>query len=94
MGKAANRVRDTLRLVVDDAEASVSDVADAHEAWEIATTLAETLREESVRATRLRAVAALRIKDQDSLSLRGLADAIGVSPQRASVIVTGRRRAT
>jgi hypothetical protein len=91
MNRSAESALTTLQLAVDEAEAAVTEAADAHEAWTIATTIGDAFREATSRVARLRAVAALRIKDQDSLSLRGLASKIGVSHQRAQVLLNSAK---
>ena len=87
-------MRATLRLAVDEAEAAIGAVTDAHEAWEIADALNAGIREATPRVAKLRATAALRIKDQDALSLRGLADKIGVAPSRAERMVNAAKAAS
>jgi hypothetical protein len=77
----------TLAQAHRQAEAAVNDAADAHEAFRIATELARAFREVADKVARLRAPAAVRIRDQEALSLRGLADKIGVSPARAEQLV-------
>ena len=91
MSTAAERARQTIELATDETEAAVQDVPDAHEAWQIATAFAEALRVAASHAARFRAVAAKRIKDQDSLSLRGLAEQISVSPARADQLINSAK---
>jgi hypothetical protein len=77
----------TLAQAHGQAEVAVTGAADAHEAFRIATELARAFREVADEVARLRAPAAVRIRNQESLSLRGLADKIGVSPARAEQLV-------
>jgi hypothetical protein len=80
--------RINLGLAVEAAERAVADVPDAHDAWVIANQAATAFREATARVVKLRGVAALRIKDQDKLSLRHLADKIGVSHVYAHQLIT------
>ncbi len=77
----------TLTRARELAEAAVNDTADAHEAFRLATDLTNAFRLAVGPIAKLRGQAAMRIRDQESLSLRGLADRIGVSPARANQIV-------
>jgi hypothetical protein len=94
MSRAADSARATVELAIGEAEHAVAETTDAHEAWEIAAAIGDALNKARQRAARLRAVAALRIKDQDSLSLRGLADKIGVAPSRAERLVNAAKEAS
>ena len=91
MSTAAERARQTIELATDETEGAIREVADAHEAWRIAAAFAEALRVASSHAARFRAIAAKRIKDQDSLSLRGLAERINVSPARADQLINSAK---
>ncbi len=77
----------TLTRARELAEAAVNDTADAHEAFRLATDLTNAFRLAVGPIAKLRAQAAVRIKDQEALSLRGLADRIGVSSARANQLV-------
>lgn len=80
-----------IRLAVEEAEAAAAGTADAHDAWEIVARVADALSEGGRRMARQREQVALRIKDQDSLSLRGLADKIGVAPSRAERLINAAK---
>jgi hypothetical protein len=85
---------ETLNAAREQAELAVAGAADAHEAFRIATKLAEGFREVAEQVSDLRGVAAARIRDQEALSLRGLASRIGVSPARAEQLVNrGKQKA-
>jgi hypothetical protein len=65
------------------AEKVVTDEPDAHRAYESATELTEAARQITIHLGKLRALQVARIRDQESLSLTGLANQIRVSKTRA-----------
>jgi hypothetical protein len=65
------------------AEKAVEGESDAHRAFESATELTEAARQITIHLGKLRALQAARIRDQESLSLTGLAKQIRVSKTRA-----------
>jgi hypothetical protein len=69
------------------AEKAVEEEADAHQAFELATAVTEAARQITIQLGQLRALQAARIRDQESLSLAGLADRIRVSKTRAVQIL-------
>ncbi len=71
----------------DEAAAAVAATADPHEAFNLATNLAAEFMTVARQVAQLRGAAARRIKEQDKLSLRGLADQIGMSHQRAEQLL-------
>jgi hypothetical protein len=83
MATSAERALSLLHAAVAQAESAVRDEADPRAAFRLATELAAVFHRGAGEVSRLRGVAALRIKEQDKLSLRGLADVIGVSYPRA-----------
>lgn len=66
------------------AEKIVTGESDARRAFESATELTEAARQITIHLGKLRALQAARIRDQESLSLTGLADRIRVSKTRAA----------
>lgn len=75
------------------AEKSVDGETDAHRAFELATTLADAARKMAFQVAQLRAIQAARIRDQESLSLAGLAGRIRVSKARAQQFVESAAKA-
>jgi len=69
------------------AERALEDESDAHKAFELATELTEAARQITIQLGQLRALQAARIRDQESLSIAGLADRIRVSKTRAVQIL-------
>ena len=94
MSRDADSATAMIRLALDEAEAAVEVAADAREAWAIAAAVGTAVDEARSRAARLRANAAARVQRQDSLSLRGLADRIGVAPSRAERLIKAARATT
>lgn len=84
---STDQARTALTQAEAFAAAAVDDTADAHEAFRVATDLARAFRQASDRIAELRGQAAVRIREQESLTLRSLADRIGVSPARAAQLV-------
>lgn len=66
---------------------AVESEPDAHRAFELATAVTEAARQITIQLGQLRALQAARIRDQESLSLAGLADRIRVSKTRAVQIL-------
>jgi hypothetical protein len=87
MTTAAERAREAIERATQETEAAVLEVADAHESWQIAAAFATAVAAAASHAARFRSVAARRIKDQEKLSLRGLAERIDVSPTRADQLI-------
>lgn len=83
----ASTALQTLADAHGHAVAAVNGAVDAHEAFRVATELARAFRDVADQVAKLRAPAAVRIREQEALSLRGLADRIGVSPARAEQLV-------
>jgi hypothetical protein len=77
----------TLAQATELAETAVSDAADGRAAFRHATELADAFRVAAERVARLRGKAARRTRDQEALTLRALADRIGVSKSRAEQLV-------
>jgi hypothetical protein len=69
------------------AEKAVEEEPDAHRAFEMATAVTEAARQITIQLGQLRALQAVRIRDQESLSLAALADRIRVSKTRAVQIL-------
>lgn len=81
-----------VRAAVDQALREI-DALPAQPAFDAATALARLLGEQEQRATAARHAAAARIAAEESLSLAALADRLGVSRQRAHVILRNARPA-
>lgn len=65
----------------------------ARAAYRAATELAELLRELAERAADLRARMAARVREQEGLTVRALAQVLGVSPSKAGALVKRAARA-
>lgn len=80
------------REALSEAEALARAAVDAAEsgrvAFQLATELAAAWQLAADRVSHLRGRAAARIRDEESLSLRGLADRIGVAPSRAHLMIS------
>ena len=83
----ASEALSALARVYELAEKAVEDEPDAHRAFELATTVTEAARLLTIQLGQLRALQAVRIRDQESLSLAALADRIRVSKTRAVQIL-------
>jgi hypothetical protein len=84
---AGGQALDTLTRATEQAEAAVSNAGDGREAFRLATELAGAFHQAAERIARLRGQAARRTRDQEALTLRALADRIGVSKSRADQLV-------
>jgi DNA-binding transcriptional regulator YiaG len=75
--------------------ASIESVGDPQAAFEVATAWQQTVRtlheQQAMKASRLRARQAVRIREAEALSLAGLADRIGVSKARADQLVNAAK---
>ena len=69
-------------LALDEAEKAVAGTQDAREQFRLATSLAGQFRRCAERIAAYRGRAVTRIRDDEKLTLRGLADELGVSHQR------------
>ncbi len=78
---------DALERATELAENAVTGATDGREAFRCATELADAFREAAERVRQLRGQAARRTRDQEALTLRALADRIGVSKSRADQLV-------
>jgi hypothetical protein len=78
---------DALSRATELAEGAVDGAGDGREAFHRATELADAFRQATEHVTQLRGRAARRIRDQEALTLRALADRIGVSKTRAEQLV-------
>jgi RecB family exonuclease len=83
----ASAALEALARAYELAENAVANETDAHQAFGIATVLTEESRQITIRLGQLRAIQAARIRDQESLTLAGLADRIRVSKSRAAQIM-------
>ena len=83
----ASEALSALARVYELAEKAVEDEPDAHRAFEMATAVTEAARLLTIQLGQLRALQAVRIRDQESLSLAALADRIRVSKTRAVQIL-------
>ncbi|GAA1021452.1 hypothetical protein Aple_073750 [Acrocarpospora pleiomorpha] len=81
-----------LRRAYREAVKAVQATADAHEAYESATRLADGLREMADAAARVRAATAAQIQKAEKLSLAGLAERLGVSKARADQLLRAARK--
>ena len=88
---------ETAREALSEAEAlagaAVDAAGDGRTAFQLATELAAAWQQAAERVTHLRGRAAARIRDEESLSLRGLADRIGVAPSRAHLMISKAEKA-
>lgn len=80
--------REALTRAEELAGEAVDTAGDGHIAFRIATELAAAWQATADRVSHLRGRAAARIKDEESLTLRGLADRIDVAPSRAHRMIT------
>lgn len=85
---AINALTSAFQGVVSAVEA----VADPQRAYEYATRLADLMRELHEAAVALRPKAAVRIWEEEKISLASLAARIGVSKARAGQLVQSARR--
>jgi DNA-binding transcriptional regulator YiaG len=84
---ASGQALDTLTHATELAEAAVNDAKDGREAFRLATELTDAFHRATDRVAQLRGQAARRTRDQEALTLRALADRIGVSKSRADQLV-------
>ena len=75
--------REALARAEELAGEAVDAAGDGHLAFRVATELAAAWHAAADRVSHLRGRAAVRIRDEESLTLRGLADRIDVAPSRA-----------
>jgi hypothetical protein len=85
--------RDALAHAEALAVKAITDAETGHTAFQLATDLAAAFRQAGDRIAHLRAGAAVRIRDEEALSLRGLADRISVSRARAGQLVAEAEKA-
>jgi hypothetical protein len=75
--------------------ASIESVSDPQAAFEVASAWQNQVRalheQQAMKASRLRARQAVRIREAEALSLAGLADRIGVSKARADQLVNAAK---
>ncbi len=84
---------DALRTTLTEIQAMIAAVADAQRAFELATKLAELLREAADEAAVLRARMVGRIWEDEKLSLAQLAERISASRSRAKQLLDAARAA-
>lgn len=80
-----------LEAAYKDAVAAIEATREPQEAFECASQLADTLRQYAKDASDRRALAALRIAENEKLSLAVLADRISTSKARAAQLVQHAR---
>ncbi|MFC0533958.1 hypothetical protein [Phytohabitans kaempferiae] len=80
-----------LARALDQVVAAIKAQGDPQRAFEGATRLADAMREAAESAADLRAQTAVRIWEEEKISLAGLAERIGVSKARAGQLVQRRR---
>lgn len=78
--KALNRAEALATVAVKNAE-------NGHIAFQLATDLAAAFRQAGDQIAHLRAESAVRIRNEEALTLRALADRVGVSRARAGQLV-------
>jgi hypothetical protein len=83
----ADKALSALKSAYELAEQAVKGEDDQRRAFELATILTEASRQMTIRLGRMRALQGAHIRDQESLSLAGLADRLGVSKTRAQQIM-------
>ena len=81
----------TLRGAYEEAIAAIEVMSDGREAFSQAGELARILGEWSQQAARLRAAVAVRIAEDETLSLAGLANRLSVSRARAQQFMASGR---
>ncbi len=84
----ADAAREALSNAEELASAAVDAAEDGRTAFQLATELAAAWQLTADRVTHLRGKAAARIRDEESLTLRSLADRIGVAPSRAHLMIS------
>jgi hypothetical protein len=82
-----------LRDGYGQAAEAIHETAEAQQAFEAATALADALRQLAEHAADLRARAAARIASEEKLSLAVLATRIGVSKARAGQLIQSTKKA-
>jgi hypothetical protein len=76
-----------VRQLGSKARQAVTDAATGRAAFTLASTLAVIFRAEGEAIARMRGPAARRIRDEEALTLAGLAEIIRVTPQRAQQLI-------
>jgi hypothetical protein len=88
---AARAALDRLERAYDEATAEIESAPDGRGAFRLATELAEAVAHMSEVAGKLRAAMAVRIADEESLSLAALAGKLSMSKARAAQLVRSGR---
>lgn len=81
-----------MKRAYDQINANLQGMADLEAAYHIATRLADCLRKLADDAALTRAKCAAKISDAEKLSLRRLADKLGISKARADQLIRVARR--
>ena len=89
--QTAEEALTTLRGAYDKIVTIIQATPDSRQAFQEATELARVLGEWSQQAARLRAAAAVRIAEDEQLSLAGLANRLSVSRSRAQQLIESGR---
>lgn len=91
MSHAKDAASASISIACEQSLQAVTETEDPHEQFRVATDLSQELRTAADDVARQRGPAALRIKHQQKLTLRGLADRIGVAPSRAERLVNAAK---
>jgi hypothetical protein len=89
--QTADEALTTLRGAYDKTVTVIQAIPDSRQAFQEATELARVLGEWSKQAAKLRAAAAVRIAEDEQLSLAGLANRLSVSRSRAQQLMESGR---
>ncbi len=89
--QTAEEALTTLRGAYDKTVTVIQATPDSRQAFQEATELARVLGEWSQQAARLRSAAAVRIAEDEQLSLAGLANRLSVSRSRAQQLMESGR---
>ncbi|MFI6180797.1 hypothetical protein ACIA8R_35070 [Nonomuraea sp. NPDC051191] len=76
-----------VRRAYEKADAALQDIGDAEQAYQMATQLADCLRELADAAALARAKSAARLRRSGNLSIAGLATKLGLSKSRAGQLL-------
>ncbi|MGH3192343.1 MAG: hypothetical protein ACRDOL_34860 [Streptosporangiaceae bacterium] len=82
-----------LRSAYDKSISVIGAIPDSRQAFQAATELGDVLGEWSQQAAKLRAAAAVRIAEDEQLSLAGLANRLSVSRSRAQQLMESGKTA-
>ncbi|MFC4007952.1 hypothetical protein ACFOY2_12015 [Nonomuraea purpurea] len=86
-----NAALDSIQQAYNQAAAALQNSSDLETAYQVATRLADNMRELADAAALIRAKSAQRIWESEQLSLSGLAAKIGVSKARADQLIKAAR---